>query len=230
MRAVAATREGRHERARAEILAAGAGLLSAHGVHGLSMRDLARATGHSLANFYHYFSSKDDLVFEVQSRAFETLIATAAEAVRGTDPPEARLHAFVYNHVRYVAAHRDVMRVLVQEAGALTPLRRRLVRELKERYFRQGLDIVRAVVEEGGEAELERATYSLFGMLNWVYGWYDEARHGTAADVARTIHSLALGGLVGHAADPRSQAAMERRVAAVELVPPLQPALRGESG
>jgi AcrR family transcriptional regulator len=41
-----------------EILTAAAHLLAARGYHGMSMRDLARATGMSLANLYNYFHSK----------------------------------------------------------------------------------------------------------------------------------------------------------------------------
>ena len=43
---------------------------------------------------------------------------------------------------------------------------------------------------------LDRATYSIFGMINWVWAWYEPALHGTPDDVARSIHSLAMCGLV----------------------------------
>ncbi len=59
----------------------------------MSMRDLAAATRMSLASFYNYFGSKEDLLFELQSRAFETLIAIAEEVSARGDPdgPPARL-------------------------------------------------------------------------------------------------------------------------------------------
>lgn len=223
----------RREGSREEILGAAAALLAAHGYHGMSMRELARATKQSLANLYNYFPSKDALLFEVQSRAFETLLASAAEAVGGASDAEGRLHAFIYNHVRYVAAHREVMRVLVEEAGALPARQRKAIRTLKERYFDMGLAIVRGVLEEGcaadaagrpapSPAEQQRATYSVFGMLNWVYGWYAPRQHGTAADVARTIHGIALCGLVARCPSRQIQLDSERRVAGRHLASPLR--------
>jgi AcrR family transcriptional regulator len=222
-----APRVVRKEEGRIDILQAAAGLLAHHGYHGMSMRDLASATRMSLANLYNYFGSKEDLLFALQTRAFETLIA-AAEEVSTSGGAEARLHAFILSHVRYVAGHRDIMRVLVEEAGALPPARRRAIRALKERYFRIGLALVRAVTPSrrarataAETAALERATYSIFGMLNWVYAWYSPDRHGPPHEVARTIHRLALGGLRARAAGDRAFAATERHVGRLAVRSPI---------
>lgn len=216
------------ERTRTRILEAAARIVAERGFHGMSMRDLAHAAGQSLANLYNYFPAKDDLLFALQSRAFETLIATAEEAVGSASEAEARLYAFVLNHVRYVTSHPHVMRVLVQEAGSLSPTARRVIRTLKERYFVVGRDVVRAVAAERraspgrvDEADLERAAYSIFGMLNWVYGWYDAGRHGTPAEVSRSIHRIALSGLLARRPSTAVQAMIERRAEGVVTRSPL---------
>ena len=36
-------------------------LFAEHGFHGMSMRELAKATGRSPASFYNYFSSKEEI-------------------------------------------------------------------------------------------------------------------------------------------------------------------------
>ncbi|MBI5710302.1 MAG: TetR/AcrR family transcriptional regulator [Candidatus Eisenbacteria bacterium] len=224
------TRIERKEEGRVDILRAAAGLLAQRGYHGMSMRHLAAATGMSLANLYNYFGSKEDLLFALQTRAFETLIAMAEEVSATVAAGEARLHAFILTHVRYVAGHAEVMRVLVEEAGELPPPHRRAVRAMKERYFRLGLGIVRGIVGRGSakgagqamdERALERATYHIFGMLNWVYAWYDPARHGTPQDVARSIHGLALCGLRAPWPARAALSATERRVARVEVRSPI---------
>ncbi len=221
-------RNDRHERGRIEILEAAAPLLARHGYHGMSMRDLSRATGMSLANLYNYFASKEDLVFALQTRAFETLIDSAEEAVAGARERSARLHAFILSHVRYIATHRDVMRVLVEGAGELPAERRRALRELKERYFEVGRAVVdAAAARPRGQAalstdEVERATYSIFGMLNWVYAWYDAPRHGGPQEVSRTIHRIALSGLGARTPSRSSQSATERQVTRVRLRSPIR--------
>jgi AcrR family transcriptional regulator len=227
------TRAARQERGRQEILEAAATLLARSGYHGMSMRDLARDTDMSLANLYNYFASKEDVAFALQTRTFETLIATSEQALAGVGSAEARLYAFILNHARYVVAHGDVMRVLVEEAGELPPDRRHVVRGLKERYFGLGRDVVREVVGAGcgvagavplaslDEVEIERSTYNIFGMLNWIYAWYRADRHGTPHEIARSIHRLALCGLVATCPSNALLADTERHLDGFRVMSPV---------
>ncbi len=229
-RRAAGSRRALKEAGRVDILQAAAGLLATHGYHGMSMRDLAATTDMSLANLYNYFASKEDLLFALQTRAFETLIGMAEEVVAHPRRPEAKLHAFILSHVRYVASHRDIMRVLVEEAGELPPERRRAVRTLKERYFQVGRALVRGVIApRGGKhprraadgAELDRATYNVFGMLNWVYAWYSPERHDTPPVVARTILRMSLVGVGGSGPARAALSATERHVEGTAVRSPI---------
>ncbi len=225
-------REQRRAQSRKEIIEAAARAIAERGYHGMSMRDLARATDRSLAGFYNYFASKDDVLFALQKEAFETLVATTRQALEEVHDAAARLYVFIHNHVRYFAEHPDVMRVLVHEAAALPPSRRRVIRALKEQYFEIGREIVRLAVEEGcgeqgalprgsvGDRELERSTYGVFGMMNWVYAWYDPKQHGSPSEVARTIHRITLCGLVARCPYTRLQDTLDERLAGV-AAPPL---------
>ena len=207
-------RQQRMEIQRADILQAAAKLIAERGFHGMSMRDLANATGFGVSSLYNYFASKEELLAELQVRAFETLLASASDSAQGSTDAATRLYVFISNQVRYFIDHADVMRVLIHEAAALPAEHRQRVRSLKEAYFRVGREHVAAVFASGCGTEettprlpksvqspvdavaLDRATYSIFGMINWVWAWYEPELHGTPDDVARSIHSLAVCGLV----------------------------------
>jgi AcrR family transcriptional regulator len=220
------------EAQRAEILEAAAEAIAEHGFHGMSMRGLAQATGRGLASFYNYFHSKEELLFSLQADSFETMTISAKAALEGVDEQVDRLYVFVLNHLRFSAEHRSVMRVLVHEASALPADKRKTVRLLKEGYFNICREIVAAILFAGcnstgaaGAAnldpmEVERITYSVFGMLNWSYGWYDPKYHGTPEDVARTIHALAVCGLVARCPHRFAQGNLERYLGAT-APPPL---------
>lgn len=227
------SRRLRHEAQRAEILEAAAAAIAEHGFHGMSMRDLARATGRGLASFYNYFSSKEDVLFSLQTGTFETLTCAVEAALAGVDEPVERLYIFILNHLRYVAEHRSVMRVVINEASTLPAgSRRKTVRLLKEGYFQIGRDIVASILATGcnapgargaaqlDPAEIERVSYSVFGMFNWSYGWYDAQRHGTPQDVARTIHAVAVCGLVARCPHRSAPENLERYLGAI-APPPL---------
>lgn len=188
-------------KSRAEILSAAARAIARDGFHGMTMRGLARDAGLGLATAYDHFSSKDDILFQLQREAFDELLAEAERATLGCPTPEAALRAFIEAHVGFVARRPDVMRILVLEAGALGPGERARIRGLKDRYFALLRGVVARLASAHGRdadpAELERETYALFGMLNWTFGWYAPARHGLPAVVARTLTRVALDGLGG---------------------------------
>ena len=202
----------RRDKNRAEILGAAARAIAKNGFHGMSMRKLAQATRRGLATFYNYFSSKEEVLFELQRQAFSSLIESAEMALQGVTDPKDRLHKFISNHVGYFVENPDLMQVLVREAATLPRGWRQVVRGLKESYFKIGRQIVVEIAKAGGhmpdtagdedDPELERATYGLFGMLNWVYGWYDPARHGGPDEVAGTLHHMAIHGLAGNDKKP----------------------------
>lgn len=207
---------------RERILHTAATAIAEHGYHGMSMRDLAKGAGMSLSNLYNYFASKEEILFAIQQEAFEVLVASAQEALRGVAEPGARLYVFISHHVRYVAENPSVMRVLVHEASSLPAEQRAAIRKLKERYFGIARSIVEGVIEalDGAATtpptddgpttttdgvELDRITYNVFGMLNWLYGWYDPEVHGDPQTAARTIHRITLCGVVSPCSyqDPR---------------------------
>ncbi len=69
-------RVGANERYRGnvqEILGQSSRLMARVGFHGTSMRELARETGRSLAGLYHYFRSKEELLFLINYHGFTRL-------------------------------------------------------------------------------------------------------------------------------------------------------------
>jgi AcrR family transcriptional regulator len=200
-------RKHRRARAQTDILSTAAGLIAANGYHGTSMRDLAEATGRGLSSLYTYFPSKEALLLAMQTRAFDSLMASAEGAVLAGQPAEQRLYGFMLNHIRYFLEHPDVMRVLVQEARVLPPRYRRRVRAQKERYYAMAENLIKELSARGrrrsmAAAELERTTYGMFGLVNWVWAWYEPGRHGHHRDVARTLHTMIVRGITGKDVDP----------------------------
>ena len=61
------------------LLAKAAVLIAKQGFEATSMRDLSAAMNGSLAGLYHYFTSKEDLLFQLQHRTFSGLLAAQQE-------------------------------------------------------------------------------------------------------------------------------------------------------
>ena len=69
--------EKRYENQMERLLEHAARIFCDKGYEGASMRELSRACGMSLAGLYHYFSSKEELLYLIQKHSFRTIIDQA---------------------------------------------------------------------------------------------------------------------------------------------------------
>jgi AcrR family transcriptional regulator len=183
-----------------EILDKSCALMAHKGFHGTSMRDISAETGRSLAGLYHYFRSKEDLLFLINFHGFQTLIETWKQMNKAFMKPEEKLYAFIFLHTHYFSEHINAMRVMTWGTQALSLENARVIEGLKDQYTREAKKTVREVSRSAygrqlNERRLARETYILFGMMNWMFGWYSPRKHGRVrhliADIYRTfVHGL----------------------------------------
>ena len=154
-----------------QLLSAAVKVFANKGFHATSMRDIARESGLSLAGIYHYVTGKPELLFLIQDRCFAQVIEGANAAISGSVPPTDRLRAFVRHHVEFFAAHMAEMKVLSHEEAELTGTMRAQIRNRKREYVSLLLDLLEQV--QGAGINRPVAAYALFGMINWIYTWYN---------------------------------------------------------
>jgi AcrR family transcriptional regulator len=184
------------DRRREALLRVAAKVFAARGYHRTTMRDLARASGMSLAGMYYYVRGKEDLLFEVQRGCFERVRRGAEAAIAGAAGAEERLLAFIRHHVTFFARHMDEMKVLSHEAESLQGAAGEDVRRLKRSYVDLCLALLADLDAHSGGDRPHRpvAAYTLFGMMNWIYTWYDPAGPVGVEELADSIGRLFLNG------------------------------------
>jgi AcrR family transcriptional regulator len=186
-----------YDRKLGEILRQAAAVFCARGYHQASIRNIARATGVSLAGLYYYFSSKEHLLYLIQRHAFKTMLEAARATLRSLDDPEERLRTFIQLHLQFFLEHPNEMKVLTHEEEWLEAERRREVHTLKRAYYKLCFCQVEALKKarklKGLNTRL--AVLSLFGMMNWIYTWYKPGRDPDAPGCARQMSEIFLHGL-----------------------------------
>ena len=187
------------------ILAQATGLMARVGYEKASMRAVAKAAGVSLAGLYHYFDSKERMLFLIQFRTFNSLVNSLREKLHGVDDPIEQLQVMVRAHVGYFAANMAALKVCSHELDSLTGSAYEEARRARREYY----DLTRTIVDRIFDARapqnaLDRhvATMSLFGMLNWLYRWYNPKRDRSPTGVANQIAAQFLHGTLGGAATP----------------------------
>jgi len=161
------------------------------------MRDLSRATGMSLAGLYHYFASKEELLYLIQKHTFRTIIENVRARLENSNDPAERIRIFIENHLEYSLANKEAMKVLVHEDETLKNEHGAEVRAIKREYYRICLDLLEDFQRARGlQFSGRMAVLSLFGMINWIYTWHNPRVDENAQGLARQMGDIFLHGVV----------------------------------
>jgi AcrR family transcriptional regulator len=181
------------------VLQLAAQVFAEKGYHRASIRDLARATGMSLAGHYYYFQSKDEALFRICEHVLGLILETFETRAKAVDDPLERLHHLVFTHLDISLSHMREMKVLSHEAESLQGEYRARIRQTKKRYYDNLVAILREIRGDrrGNGRELRLAAMTLFGSMNWIYTWYRPEVDGDAARLTDSMLGIFLRGFVG---------------------------------
>ena len=194
---MARTRAKDHDEKREAILHRAAVVFARDGYDRASMARLAGECGVSKALLYHYYASKEALLFDILQNHLQALVEAVEEANDLSLPPEPRLEALV---AALLEAYRDADAEHKVQLGALSILpedEQEQLKALERRLVVIFADAVRALDPAifDGQPLLKPVTMSLFGMLNWVYMWFRDGGAVSRADYARLATRLLVGGV-----------------------------------
>ncbi|UCD25020.1 MAG: TetR family transcriptional regulator [Gemmatimonadota bacterium] len=178
------------------LLRTAADVFAQQGYHATSMRDLSKATGMSLAGMYYYVRCKDELLYQIQERCFMGVLAGARSAIESGTDPAARIDRLIQHHVTFFTEHMSEMKVLSHEADSLTSERQESINQLKKQYVTLLADLIGDAQEDAAKADKRVAAYALFGMMNWIYTWYDPEGDIKPQDLAEHFSEIFLHGIL----------------------------------
>ncbi|MGE5321755.1 MAG: TetR/AcrR family transcriptional regulator [Actinomycetota bacterium] len=191
------TVDSRFDRQLARVLEHAARIFCEKGYEGASMRDLSRASGMSLAGLYHYFDSKEELLYLIQKHTFRSIIENLRGRLGASTDPEERVRIFVENHLEYFLANKEAMKVLAHEDETLKDARGAEVRAIKREYYRICYDLLEDLKRTQGLRYSGRlAVLSLFGMMNWFYTWHNPRIDANAKALAEEMSGIFLYGVL----------------------------------
>ena len=196
---MARTRAKDYDDKRQAMLHQAASVFARDGYDRASMAGVAAECGVSKALLYHYYASKEALLFDIIKSHLEELIDAVDAADEASLPAEERLERLV---AALLEAYRDADAEHKLQIGAMQLLpeadqarHKALERELVARFA----DAVRAVDPEAFEGTplLKPVTMSLFGMLNWFYMWFRDGGPVSRREYAALATKLLVGGVRG---------------------------------
>ena len=210
--------ESRFDRRLGKILGHATEVFYEKGYEGASMRDLARSSGMSLSGLYYYFESKEKLLYLIQKHTFSTIVERLRERLDEVSDPELRIRVFILNHLEYFLANEKAMKVLSHEAEVLKNGFGAEIAAIKREYYRICvglLDDFKAAKRL--EFSSRMAVLSLFGMMNWIYTWYNPRVDADAEELSQGMGDIFLRGISAVTGVSRSEARRPEEEISLEL-------------
>jgi AcrR family transcriptional regulator len=189
-----------HDQKRDQILQSAAKIFATEGFDRSSMAQLAKECGISKANIYHYYDSKDAILFDILdsylSGLRDLILATDVEGLS----PEDRLRRVIRDVLRAYQGSDYEHQVQLNALSALPEDQQDLMRAYQRDMVRYLSDCIRAAAPQvfgDDRAKLRAVTMSVFGMLNWYYMWNGGAAPQARDAYATLVADLTLRGLPG---------------------------------
>lgn len=191
---MARTQAPDYEQRREAIVEVAARLFARSGFAGTSVSDLAAACDMSKSLLYHYYGSKEDILYAVMASHIDQLEAESSDEVAQGRPPRDTFEAVIRAFLDSYAGAADRQKVLLNELDNLPADKREIVVGKQRRIVETVQDLVVALYPElaGNRVRARAQTMLIFGMINWTHTWMDPEGPLSVSAIADLALRLAL--------------------------------------
>ena len=178
---------------RQQIVTAAIKVFADRGYEGASLREIGERAGISKGNLSYYFAIKDDLLYEIVTELHDSFLELADSWASVDDSPRARMRYAARSHVRLVCRATEATRISYEDFRYLSSERRSEIIGKRDRYEA----VLRTLIAQSepsptAAANINLATKTVLGTLNWPYQWYSPGGGISAEDLADLVSDMAL--------------------------------------
>ncbi|CAN5459781.1 TetR/AcrR family transcriptional regulator [soil metagenome] len=188
-------RANNYQERRSEILDAAASIFAERGFDGTSTSAIALKCGVSKALLYHYFASKEEILFEMLVTHCQFLVASAQRALRETDSGEEQLASVVGELISLYMSSQDKHIALMNNLKSLSEEQQKEIKKLERTLVQIIKGIVARLRPELSEPVQTSLAMYLMGAINWTYTWFKPDGPVSSGQFAQLASSMFLNGL-----------------------------------
>ncbi len=168
------------------------------GYEGASLRDLAGRVGINKATVYHYFSSKEEILYHIVREVGGGLLDGVRRASAFDGNPLVALEAMIRFQIEYMKDHLEEVKVLVEEKKSLRADLMHTTRDTESEILQLYKSTLVRCCEHGliRPVQVTTAAFGILGQINWLYHWYRPDGPLSIHELAEQVVCLLLHGLV----------------------------------
>ena len=164
-----------------------------------SIDDISNMASLSKGGIYHYFSSKNEILYFISTSYMDFLLKDLEEELKKVGDSFSKIQFLISRHIELVNKYMPEAKTLIHEGHLMLPKYFRIIAEKERQYYK----IVENVLSDFGggrvpEDELRVITFTLFGMCNSIYHWYNPKASITPKKLSEIIRRIFCNGMVGY--------------------------------
>jgi len=196
---LARTQSERYPEIRENILKQAARLFAEQGYAGTTIIDLADACESSRGALYHYFGSKEDILFHILDEHVRNLFQQIQAAVQSKKDPLEQCRAVIETMVTINADSQHEQVVLLNELGELSEEQQRGIVAVQRQMTETVSDILIRIDSQQRLTTRTKKVYAmmLFGIINYTFAWYDPKGPVSPEEYAEMTSDLFIRGFTG---------------------------------
>jgi AcrR family transcriptional regulator len=180
------------------LLAAALTLFAERGFEGASVQEVVATAGVTKGAMYHYFSSKDDLLYEIYARVLRMQMERLEKVAAQDLPVEERVHAAAADVVATTIENLPSTTIFFRSLHQLSEDKQKEVRRERRRYHETFRDMILEGQRVGvfrDDVSAELAVDYFFGSVHHLPMWWKPRGRLSGAEVGRSFADLFLAGL-----------------------------------
>jgi len=172
---------------RASITHEAAKLFAEYGFAGASLSVLASKCDVSKSVLYHYFSSKEEMLYEIMSTHMDLLLETTQSEFYKNIPVQRRFVRLSELLLERYSGGQDAQKVLLNDLGYLPKKERSDIIQRQRKLIAFAEDcLMKAIGRRKPNKDVLRAQIMLFfGMINWSHSWFNPKKGLTRDRLAK---------------------------------------------
>ena len=181
------------------IAKAAAKLFNEKGYLETSMDDISAAVKLSKGGIYHYFSSKNEILYFISTHFMGLLLKDLKQELEKIEDNFEKIQFIISRHIGFYTKYISEAKTTIHEGHLLPPEYFKIIAE-QERQYHQIVSIVLSDFFEGNLSrdQLKVLTFILFGTCNGIYFWYDPKGSMAPEELSEIISDILCRGLIGY--------------------------------
>ena len=184
-------RSTKRQHAKTKIGKSAAKVFNERGFLETTIVDIASAAKISKGGIFHYFPTKSDILYHILSEYMDLVLERLEEDLKNIDDGSLRVQFIISRHINLYDKNTAEAKLLLHEAHNLPLSKFKIIAEKEKKYFQIVANTLSDFLDDFTSKEkLTGITFTLFGMLNWIYSWYSPKGSLNPKELSEIIYNI----------------------------------------